>query len=122
MSKNFEKNAEDQSLFLVHTVTDDDGCRKGDRADTSPFRASILFTCDKFSAPMDIGNRRYNVLSSNIPVSDQVQAHHRYYYFAFLIYHLTKGVQHTSIRFATRRFHFMHCNTQNKFITGPHRF
>jgi len=40
MPKSFEKNAEDRSLFLVHTVTDDD--RKGERADTSPFRAARM--------------------------------------------------------------------------------
>jgi ParB family chromosome partitioning protein len=41
MSKNFAKNAENQSLFLIHNVTDD-GERKGDRADTSPFRAARM--------------------------------------------------------------------------------
>lgn len=40
MSKNFAKSAEDQSLFLIHTATDEDENRKGERADTSPLRVA----------------------------------------------------------------------------------
>jgi len=42
MSKNYAKSAEDRSLFLIHTVTDDDDSRKGERADTSPFRSARM--------------------------------------------------------------------------------
>jgi ParB family chromosome partitioning protein len=41
MSKNFAKNAEDRSLFLVHNATEVEE-RKGDRVDTSPFRAARI--------------------------------------------------------------------------------
>lgn len=41
MSKNFAKNAEERSLFLIHNAADVDE-RKGDRADTKPFRAARM--------------------------------------------------------------------------------
>ena len=42
MSKNFSKSAEDRSLFLIHTAIDGDDRRKGDRADTRPFRSARM--------------------------------------------------------------------------------
>jgi hypothetical protein len=59
--------------------------------------------------------------SAHITIPDQIQAHHGYHNIAFLIYHLAKGVQHASVRFAAGRFHFVHSNTQGKFIAGAHR-
>ena len=46
MSKNFAKNAEDRSLFLIHNVTDVDK-RKGDRADTRPIRNARMIDINR---------------------------------------------------------------------------
>jgi len=47
MSKNFAQNAEDRSVFLIPTDTDSERIKKGERADTSPFRAARLIDIDR---------------------------------------------------------------------------
>jgi len=42
MPKNYAKNAEDRSVFLVPSNSDSDAIKKGDRTDTSPFRAARM--------------------------------------------------------------------------------
>ena len=47
MSKNFLQNAEDRSVFLIPTDTNSKRIKKGERADTSPFRAARLIDIDR---------------------------------------------------------------------------
>lgn len=48
MSKNFTKNAEDSSIFLVSSNSDnDDNVRKGERADTTPFREARMIDINR---------------------------------------------------------------------------
>ena len=47
MPKNYAKNAEDRSVFLVPSNSDSDVVRKGDRTDTSPFRAARMIDIDR---------------------------------------------------------------------------
>jgi len=47
MSKNFLQNAEDRSVFLFQAETENDKAKKGDRVDTSPFRAARLIHIDR---------------------------------------------------------------------------
>jgi len=42
MPKNYAKSAEDRSVFLVPSNSDSDAIKKGDRTDTSPFRAARM--------------------------------------------------------------------------------
>ena len=47
MSKNFTQNAEDRSIFLIPTQEEREKAKKGERADTSPFRAARLIDIDR---------------------------------------------------------------------------
>jgi ParB family chromosome partitioning protein len=47
MPKNYAKNAEDRSVFLVPSNSDSDAIKKGDRTDTSPFRAARMIDIDR---------------------------------------------------------------------------
>jgi len=47
MPKNYAKNAEDRSVFLVPSNSTTDEDKKGDRADTSPFRAARMVEIDR---------------------------------------------------------------------------
>lgn len=47
MAKNFAQNAEDRSMFLVPAATATDKARKGERADTSPFRAARVIDINR---------------------------------------------------------------------------
>jgi len=47
MSKNFAQNAEDRSVYLFPTGADAEKTKKGERADTSPFRAARLIDIDR---------------------------------------------------------------------------
>ena len=47
MPKNFTKNAEDRSIFLIPSNSDTDDVKKGERADTSPFRAARMIDINR---------------------------------------------------------------------------
>jgi len=47
MAKNFAQNAEDRSMFLVPAATATDKDQKGERADTSPFRAARVIDINR---------------------------------------------------------------------------
>lgn len=47
MPKNFTKNAEESSIFLVPSNSDTDDVRKGERANTSPFRAARMIDINR---------------------------------------------------------------------------
>ena len=47
MPKNYSQNAEDRSIFLVPSTPGNVEIRKGERADTSPFRAARLIHIDR---------------------------------------------------------------------------
>jgi ParB family chromosome partitioning protein len=59
MSKNFVKNAEERSLFLIHNATDVDE-RKGDRADTTPFRAARMINIKRIRPDPDQPRKTFN--------------------------------------------------------------
>jgi len=47
MPKTYAKNAEDRSIFLVPSNSTSDEGKKGDRADTSPFRSARMIDIDR---------------------------------------------------------------------------
>jgi len=47
MPKDYAKNAQDKSIFLVQSDSDPDEPKKGDRADTSPFRDARMIDIDR---------------------------------------------------------------------------
>ena len=47
MPKNYAKNAEDRSIFLVPSNSDSDVVRKGERTDTSPIRAARMIDINR---------------------------------------------------------------------------
>jgi len=47
MPKNFTKNAEESSIFLVPSNADSEDVKKGGRADTSPFREARMIDIDR---------------------------------------------------------------------------
>jgi len=53
MSKNFMQNAEDRSVFLFPTGTDAEKTKKGERADTSPFRAARLIDINRIKPDLN---------------------------------------------------------------------
>lgn len=59
MSKNFAKNAEDRSLFLIHNVTDVDE-RKGDRADTRPIRTARMIDINRIHPDPNQPRKTFN--------------------------------------------------------------
>jgi ParB family chromosome partitioning protein len=59
MPKNFTKNAENRSLFLIHNVTDGVE-RKGDRADTSPFRAARMIDIKRVQSDPNQPRKTFN--------------------------------------------------------------
>lgn len=59
MPKNFTKNAEDRSLFLIHNATEVDE-RKGDRADTSPYRAARMIDIKRIQPDPNQPRKTFN--------------------------------------------------------------
>jgi len=60
MSKNFAKSAEDRSLFLINTSANDDGRRKGERTDTSPFRAARMIDIKRIQPDPNQPRKTFN--------------------------------------------------------------
>lgn len=59
MSKNFAKNAEERSLFLIHNAADVDE-RKGDRANTKPFRAARMIEISRIRPDPNQPRKTFN--------------------------------------------------------------
>jgi len=64
---------------------------------------------------------REKAFSFHIPIPNQIQGHHRRYNFVLPVQHLTEGVQHAPVRFATGRFHFVYGYAQGESIARAHR-
>jgi len=53
MPKSFVQNAEDRSIFLIPTIPDEEIVRKGERADTSPYRSARMIDINRIQPDPD---------------------------------------------------------------------